>query len=219
MFRRPIKRHDPTAILHQSVLTLNLSQKCVDVIGDGNTNFYTASKTYALGSFKMIVKHNGIRIGEIMVRRGILSEQQVLEILDRQQNVRLPFGVLAEKMFEVSVETIEEAWIEQYCHISGEIDLRHQQVDVRVLKLINRRQAWQFEILPLRFEPSGELLIAASRERLARAVTFAANRLKPIVYFRVAERNHLRNFLKRHYPMPEISTEIFRRAHELAQTS
>ncbi len=165
----------------------------------------------------MIVQPNGIRIGEIMVRRGILSQQQVLEILDRQRQVRLPFGVLAEQLFEVAVETIEEAWIEQYCHLTGEIDLRQEQVDVRVLKLINRRQAWQFEILPLRFEPSGELLIAASRERLARAVTFAANRLKPIVYFRVAERDQLRDFLKRHYPMPEISTEIFRRAHELAQ--
>lgn len=158
----------------------------------------------------------GIRIGEILVERGVLNPQQVLEILIQQRQTGLPFGVLAERMFEVTVESIEEAWVEQYCRLTGEIDLREQEIDVRVLKLINRRQAWQFEILPLRYEPSGELLMAASRHRLARAVAFAANRLRPIVFFRVAQRQQLQEFLRKYYPMPEISQEIIRRARELA---
>ena len=86
-----------------------------------------------------------------------------------------------------------------------------------MLRLINRRQAWQFEILPLRMDEStGELLMAASKHRLARAVTFAASRLKPIVYFRVAESEQLREFLRHHYPMAEVSEEILRQARAMA---
>ncbi len=163
--------------------------------------------------------HQPIRIGEILVERGILSAQQVFEIMQEQKKRGLPFGVLAERMFEVTVETIEHAWIDQYSRLTGELDLRDEHVDIRVLKLINRRQAWQFEILPLRIESTGELLMAASRARLARAVTFAANRLRPLVYFRIANSDQLRSFLRKHYPMPEISQELLRRAREFARSA
>lgn len=158
-----------------------------------------------------------IRIGQILIEQGVLSEQQVLEIVEAQRVHTLPFGVLAERMFDVTVESIEQAWIEQYCRTTGTLDLSRMQVDTRALRLINRRQAWQFEILPLRFESTGELLIAAARARLARAVTFAVNRIKPVAYFRIAESEQLRHFLRKHYPMPEISKELLRRARDFAQ--
>ncbi len=160
-----------------------------------------------------------IRIGQILVEQGVLTEQQVFEIVEEQKRRGLPFGVLAEQMFDVTVESIEQAWIEQYSRLTGEIDLSDQSLDLRALQMINRRQAWQFEILPLRFESTGELLMAASRHRLARAVTFAANRLEPVVYFRVAQSDQLRDFLREHYPMPEITDEILRRAREMANQS
>ncbi len=47
--------------------------------------------------------------------------------------------------------------------------------------------------------------MAASRSRLARAVSFIARRLTPVVLFRIAESDQLRGFLKKHYPMPEVS--------------
>ncbi len=153
-----------------------------------------------------------LRIGEILIERGVLSEQQVREILDAQQKRGIPFGVLAEKMFDVTIESVEDAWIEQYHRFTGTLDLADQRIDDRALQLISRRQAWQFEMLPLRFEPTGELLMAASKSRLARAVTFVARRLEPVVYFRVAEREQLRDFLRIHYPMPEVSEEIIRQA-------
>ncbi|MCC7205013.1 MAG: hypothetical protein IT441_08020 [Phycisphaeraceae bacterium] len=159
-----------------------------------------------------------LRIGQILIERGILSEQQVFEILQAQKQRALPFGVLAERMFEVTVESIEDAWVEQYCRFTGAVDLTHAEFDAQALRLINRRQAWQFEILPIRFEASGELLMAASRHRLARAVTFAAHRLEPVVYFRVAESDQLRDFLQKFYPMPEVTHEIIRRAKEIADT-
>jgi hypothetical protein len=157
----------------------------------------------------------GVRIGEILVEQGVLNEQQVFEIIEAQKVRKLPFGVLAERMFEVTVDSIERAWIEQYHRRTGTIDLSHYQADEVALSLINRRQAWQFEMLPLGFESTGELLMAASSARLARAVTFAANRLRPVVYFRIAESQQLREFLQKHYPMPQITDEILDRARRL----
>lgn len=162
---------------------------------------------------------NSLKLGEILVQQGVLSEQQVLEILHAQRERGIPFGVLAERMFDVTTQSIEQAWIEQYHQFTGTIDLADQQIDDRALSLINRRQAWQFEIMPIRFESTGELLMAAAKTRLARAVTFVARRLEPVVYFRVAEREELREFLRTHYPMPEVSDEILRQARVFSMAS
>jgi hypothetical protein len=157
-----------------------------------------------------------IRIGQILIENGVLTEQQVFEVVQAQKTRRLPFGVLAEQMFDVTLQSVEAAWIEQYHRFTGTIDLSQQSFDAEALKLISRRQAWQFEILPIGFEPNGELLVAASRKRLARAVTFATNRINRVVYFRVAESVQLRTFLREHYPMPEVSQQIIERARDLA---
>lgn len=159
---------------------------------------------------------NPIRIGQILVEHGVLTEQQVFEIIERQKKDHMPFGVLAEQMFDVTIDSIEQAWIEQYHRFTGTIDLRQQTVDDEALKLINRRQAWQFEVLPLHFESGGELLVAASRRRLARAVTFMASQLEPVVFVRIAESEQLRDFLQQHYPMPEVPQELIDRARRIA---
>ncbi len=158
-----------------------------------------------------------IKLGQILIEQGVLNEQQVFEILEAQRDQHVPFGVLAERMFDVTIDSIENAWVEQYAQFTGEIDLDRYEVDRCALKLINRRQAWQFNILPIRFEETGELLMAASRRRLARAVTFVANRLDPIVFFRLADSEQLRDFLRRHYPMPEVTDELLRRASEMVE--
>jgi len=153
-----------------------------------------------------------LKIGEILIRQGVLSEQQVFEIMQAQKTMQMPFGVLAEHLFDVTLESIERAWVEQYHRYTGTLDLENERFDAEALRLISRRQAWQFEILPIRFEEGGELLVAASRARLARAVTFAAARLEQVVYFRVAESDQLQAFLQKHYPMPEISRQIVAKA-------
>lgn len=160
-----------------------------------------------------------IRIGEILVEQGVLSVQQAYEVIQAQKKLHLPFGVLAERLFEVALESIENAWIEQYHRFTGTIDLGEQQFDEAALRLINRRQAWQFEMIPISFEETGELLMAASRKRLARAVTYATNRLDNVVYFRVAESDQLREFLQQYYPMPEVSEAIFEKARQLKESA
>jgi len=158
-----------------------------------------------------------IRIGQILVDQGVLNDQQVLEILQQQRSQGVPFGVLAERMFDVTLGSIEKAWAGQYHQITGTIDLSKQAIDERVLSLINRRQAWQFEMMPLHYmQPGGELVIAATDHRLARAVTFAANRMEPVVYFRIADAYQMRQFLQEYYPMPEITQDIKDRARSMA---
>lgn len=160
----------------------------------------------------MTTDRKGIRIGQILVEQGKLSEQQVVEIVEAQRCSNLPFGLLAERLFDVTVDSIEQAWVEQYCRFTGQLDLEEVDLDQEVLKLISRRQAWQFEMLPVCYESAGELLVAASRRRLARAVTFASQHLESSVYFRVVKSEQLRAFLNRHYPLPGVTDNIFERA-------
>lgn len=156
-----------------------------------------------------------LQIGQILVEHGVLSEQQAFEVAQAQKKCRKPFGVLAEEMFEVTVASVEQAWVEQYHRYTGTIDLAEQQVDEKALRTIQRRQAWQFEMAPLRFEDNGELLVAAGRDRLARAVTFASAKIDRPVYFRIAESAQLRDFLRQHFPMPEVSEEIIEMARRI----
>lgn len=160
-----------------------------------------------------------LRIGEILVAQGVMSEQQVFEVVQAQKKLRLPFGVLAERMFDVTLDSIENAWVEQYHRFTGTIDLSEQRFDDRALRVISRRQAWQFEILPVRIEAGGELLMAASRNRLARAVAFAASRIDRVVYFRIAESAQLRLFLREHFPMPEVSEAFLDRARQVMSSN
>ena len=41
----------------------------------------------------------GIRLGEILVENGLLTPQQVNQVLKQQKRGGRPFGVLAERMF------------------------------------------------------------------------------------------------------------------------
>lgn len=161
-----------------------------------------------------MLKH--LKIGQILINQGVLSEQQVFEICEAQRETGTPFGVLAERMFDVTIQSIEGAWIEQYHQQTGTLDLAGVQIDSRALELIDRRQAWQFQMMPVCFEPTGEVVVAASRERLARTVTFSAKQFKQEVYLRVAEPTQLRAYLQKHYAMPEVPEEMLQRARQMA---
>jgi MSHA biogenesis protein MshE len=143
----------------------------------------------------------GVKIGQLLVNQGVLTAEQVEQILAEQKNAGRPFGDLAERLFGISPEAVEKAWIEQYLALSTEIDLDQQRIDVQVLRTLNRRQAWQFRMLPIRREDQ-DLVMATSRDHLKRAVNFAWRRLHDPVYFMIARRPQLEDFLMRHYPWP-----------------
>jgi hypothetical protein len=155
-----------------------------------------------------------IRLGEILIEQGVLNEQQVFEIIEAQRKQHLPFGVLAERMFDVTLQSIERAWAQQYHRFTGTLDLDQELIDPNAVAEISRRPAWQFEILPISFEPRGELLIAATQRRLPRAVSYAAARIPRPVFFRITDSTQLLEYLQTHLPMPEVPEQMLDRARE-----
>jgi len=149
----------------------------------------------------------GIKIGEILVEQGVLSERQVRHILTVQQSVNRPFGDLAERLYSVDPRAIEDAWVEQYVQRAGRVDLAELQSDKKCLREINRRQAWQFHMLPLNREED-HLRIATTPEALVRAVNFASRRFNEPVHFVMADKPQLREFLMKHYPVPNFIAEF-----------
>lgn len=143
----------------------------------------------------------GIRIGELLVEQGILSGAQVNTILSLQRQSHRPFGDLAERLFGISPRAIEDAWVEQYMRLAGVVDLEDQEVEIDCLRRINRRQAWQFHLLPIRQEGS-EIQMATNSDNLVRALNFATQSVEDPVYMLIAEQDQLREFLMKHYPVP-----------------
>jgi hypothetical protein len=144
----------------------------------------------------------GLQIGQLLVQQGVLTERQVQHILQVQKVSHRPFGDLAERLFGVSPEAIEDAWVQQYVRSAGVVDLDEHDIDINCLRLINRRQAWQFHVLPLAQNEHG-MQAATDATSLIRAVNFSTRRLDDAVCFLIAEREQLREFLMKHYPIPE----------------
>lgn len=144
----------------------------------------------------------GIQIGQILMQQGVLTEAQVKHILRVQRACHRPFGDLAERLFGVSARAVEDAWVAQYSQIAGVVDLDQLRIDQDCLRQLNRRQAWQFHVLPLHRDDE-HLHLATSSENLVRAVNFASQKVEEPIYFVIAEREQLREFLMKHYPVPQ----------------
>ncbi|HZW11323.1 MAG TPA: hypothetical protein VFF69_15575 [Phycisphaerales bacterium] len=140
-----------------------------------------------------------VRLGDVLVRMGVLSESEREEVLAAQRSSGRPFGVLAEELFGVSPRDVERAWAAQYAELSGRVDLGRQATDPDVLSLVERRQAYQFQVLPLRFE-GRELVVATSESALPRAMRFAGWALGEACSFVVASDGELMDHLSRAYP-------------------
>ena len=149
----------------------------------------------------------GIPIGELLIEQGVLTSSQVDHILKVQRESHRPFGDLAERLFGINPRAIEDAWVEQYVRTAGVIDLEEQTMDKECLRLLNRRQAWQFHVLAMNRE-SDNLNVATSADDLVRAVNFASRKIDEPIYFQLAQREQLREFLMKHYPVPAHIAEF-----------
>ncbi len=147
-----------------------------------------------------------LRLGHVLIEQGVLTERQVECILLRQGETGQPFGLLCEEMFHVPPETIERAWAMQYASLTRTIDPAREPMDSAALELITRRQAWQFRVLPIRFD-GRELMLATTRTQLRRALRFANNVLGLPVYLVLADTRALGEALCRHYAMPGMSPQ------------
>jgi len=141
-----------------------------------------------------------IRLGEILVRDGLLTEAQRLEIIEAQKATGRPFGVLAEEFFGVSPRTVEQAWAEQFAEIADWVDPLEAQIAPDALATIECRQAWQFRCLPLWFDRR-ELLVATDAPSLPRAMRFVGWRIPSPCRFVLSRRGALTDALQAYYPM------------------
>lgn len=145
-----------------------------------------------------------MRLGEILVKRNLLSRSQLLRVLDAQRETGEPLGVLCERLCGVSAEDIEEAWAAQYVHLTRKIDPRVETFDERALAAVTRRQAWQFRVLPVRYD-GDELMVATTARHLRRALRFATRVVGVPVYFVIAEPDALAAILCERYPVAGMS--------------
>jgi len=141
-----------------------------------------------------------IRLGDLLVDRGILTDAQRIEILEEQRTTSRPFGELAERLFDVSESVIEEAWAEQYAGLAERVDPRVEPIDPDVIKLVDRRQAWQFGVLPLKRD-GDEVIVCTTTTNLPRALRFVGWRIPRMCVFQIATAEQLAQALQVHYPL------------------
>ena len=148
-----------------------------------------------------------MRIGELLVRQGILTEAEVEQVLQEQSRRTEPFGAICERLFGVSPEVVEDAWVEQYTELTGDLKPDFDRCDPAVMDVVTRRQAWQFRIMPLRWD-DGALMLATTREHLQRALRFATNVIPFPVCFVVTESESLAAALEANYPIGGFGSDV-----------
>ena len=146
------------------------------------------------------------RLGQLLVDAGVLTHAQIEQVLAHQQGTGEPFGLICENKFGVSPAAIEEAWAAQYARWTRQIDPSVEVFEPRALELITRRQAWQFRVLPVRFE-GRELMLATTQRHIRRGLRFANNVLGTPSYFVMATPRDLGAALCKHYALPGMTPE------------
>jgi hypothetical protein len=152
------------------------------------------------GTQRMIVQ-----LGQLLVQAGVLTQDQVEAALLEQARSGDPLGLICERRFGVDPERIETAWALQYAQITRRVDPLGEVTDPHAMELVSRRQAWQFSVLPLRFD-GPELMLATTQANLHRALRFANKILGMPAYFVLAEREALGAALCRHYPINGLTS-------------
>lgn len=158
---------------------------------------------------------NTIRIGEVLVQRGVLNSAQVKAVLDEQERSHRPFGELAENMYGIDPTDIEQAWVEQYARLTAHIDILEETSDPRATGMIDRRQAWQFRVVPIRFD-GHELMVATTAENLCRALRFVTRCLASPCYIVITEAEKLGEALERRFPLKGMSAGMMEQNHAQA---
>ncbi len=151
-----------------------------------------------------------LKLGDLLVRQGVLSARERDAVLLAQRERGRPFGALAEEMFGVTPEAVEAAWAEQYASLAVVVDPREAVIDPGVLAFIERRQAWQFRVLPLEQTDSG-LTVCTTQQHLPRALKFTGWRLGHLCQFVLADARALGEALVRHYPMGGMGPDVVAR--------
>lgn len=148
-----------------------------------------------------------MRIGELLVGQGVLTEEQVERVLEEQAKRTEPFGSICERLFDVAPDVVEDAWVQQYAGITEELDVDGVTCDPTVVEVLSTRQAWQFRLVPVRWD-AGTLVMATTREHLLRALRFATNAVPFPVFLVLTDAEGLGTLLERHFPMGGLGSDV-----------
>lgn len=150
------------------------------------------------------------RIGEWLVRLEAISREQLERALRQQESTGEPLGLVCERLFGVDPRTVERAWAAQYAELVADLEPRLRSFDPECVRLVSRRQAWQFAVLPLRYE-RGELVVATIAGRLAQARRFMATIVPGAVVLLVTDPLNLARALSKHHPFPGMDVDMLTR--------
>jgi hypothetical protein len=145
-----------------------------------------------------------IRLGDLLVKQGVLTTRQRDHILEVQASCGRPFGALAESLFGVAPSAVEQAWARQYALLARHVDPRLYHPPTDLLDLVSRRQAWQFGVLPLGRTPA-HVTLCTTEKYLARALRFAGWRIPETCDFVLSEPDLLGQALEYHYSIDGIT--------------
>ncbi len=140
------------------------------------------------------------RLGELLVKRGDITADELDMLLEAQRSRREPLGILAEELLGVSPLALEEAWAEQFAGFTANINPLLERVEPAVLSTVSTRQAWQFRLLPMRYD-GREVMVCTCQRQLARALRFAYRHFGPACWIVLSDENTLYAALQRHFPM------------------
>ncbi|MHC4989673.1 MAG: hypothetical protein ACYTGC_01730 [Planctomycetota bacterium] len=147
-----------------------------------------------------------VRIGELLVQAGVLTDEQCAIILERQQQSAEPFGLICERLFGVDPGKVEDAWAQQYASLTRLIDPEVEDFEPRALDMVTRRQAWQFRVLPIRFD-GDELMMATTPDYLRRALRFATRVVRAPTFLVMTDVETLGEALCAQYPLPGMTPD------------
>ncbi|MEM9416118.1 MAG: hypothetical protein AAGA29_11685 [Planctomycetota bacterium] len=137
-------------------------------------------------------------IGQIMIERGVLTAEQVDQVLASQAERYAPFGKLTETMFGIDEHTVNEAVADQVAGRTPFTKLCKERFDPEVLSLFTAREAWDTLVLPIRME-DGELLCATTVETLSSAIELMQGKPGLAYHFVLAEMRPIEEFIANLY--------------------
>ncbi|MFK7759804.1 MAG: hypothetical protein AB8C13_07655 [Phycisphaerales bacterium] len=151
-----------------------------------------------------------LRLGDLLVQYGVLTQEQCEEVALEQRSNPRPFGMLAEEMFGVDPGIIEHAWAVQFAQISPRIDPCTIEFNDDLHSVITARQAWQFGFIPVERLNDG-LVCVTSIECLARALRFVGWRVDEPCSFVICDHHALEVGLSMIYPMEGVDSAMMNR--------
>lgn len=141
-------------------------------------------------------KGDASKLGEILIRWGIIDKERLYQVLEIQKKVKKRIGeILVEKGF-VAEQQITEALAQEY-HLPI-VDLTTIQMDERLLKMFSYQFLKKHNVVPLKVE--GDYLIVAISDPLNLS---ALQELRHISGYRIkptmASLSKIKNFIDKYY--------------------